>query len=605
VFPRAIRTLDRAQPVFEDVRGYTPDLASWLSNFGQLAASYDANGHYARVHPMFLPASYSETGGLLTAHEPSQKLDGFQKGANNRCPGGNVQPPPDGSAALADRRVRHVLDAARPMRRLVYICLFVAIAPWIAIGIAREASDDDTQDHYYVRAIFDNAANLVEGEDVKVAGVPVGAIERLDVTEDQKAALTLRIDNEDFIPWKADAGCTIRPQSLIGEKFVECEPGSAGEEPLQAIDAGPGEGERLLPVENTSSPVDLDLINNILRLPYRERFRILLSEFGTGLAGRGEELNEVIHRANPALRETDRVLAILADQNRVLARLARDSDTALAPLARERSRVSHWVVEANRTGQASAERSADLRRGINRLPAFLRELRPLMADLETLADQGTPLLADLKAAAPDMDRLIRGLGTVSEAGRESFPSLGDALERGRPALIRARPLIRDLGRLGREAGPATESLDELTASLEETGGIERINDFLYYLALNTNGFDAVGHYLRAGLVTNTCSSYFTEPAGGCNSNFYDPFSGPASASLGARNAEFDERTAGEEGSVAPQGTLLGGLLGGEQDPSQTRQREEGLERLRRRAEGQSPALGPEEPVLDYLLGGEE
>jgi hypothetical protein len=230
-----------------------------------------------------------------------------------------------------------------------------------------------------------------------------------------------------------------------------------------------------------------------------------------------------------------------------------------------------------------------------------------MADLEALADQGSPLLADLKAAAPNMDRLIHGLGTLSEAGRESFPSLGEALERGRPALIRARPLIRDLGRLGREAGPATRSLDELTASLQETQGIERINDFLYYLALNTNGFDSVGHYLRAGLVTNTCSSYFTEPAGGCNSNFFDPFLGPASASLGARNAEppAAAATTGSGGSVAPQGTLLGGLLGGDEDPVQARQREEGLERLRERAAGQSPALGPKEPVLDYLLGGEE
>jgi ABC-type transporter Mla subunit MlaD len=490
------------------------------------------------------------------------------------------------------------------MRRLVYICLFVAIAPWIVIGIVREATDDDTNDHYFVRAIFDNASNLVEGEDVKVAGVPVGAIESLDVTEDQKAALTLRIDNDDFTPWKTDASCTIRPQSLIGEKFVECEPGSTGAEPLPTINRGPGEGERLLPVENTSSPVDLDLVNNIMRLPYRERFRILLSEFGTGLAGRGEELNEVIHRANPALRETDRVLAILAEQNRTLARLARDSDQALGPLARERERLGHFIAVANETGQASAERSPDIRRGINRLPAFLRELRPLMADLEALADQGTPLLADLKSAAPQMDRLIKGLGTLSEAGRESFPSLGDALERGRPALIRARPLIRDLGRLGREAGPATESLDELTASLQQTGGIERINDFLYYLALNTNGFDSVGHYLRAGLVTNTCSSYFTEPAGGCNANFYDPFTGPASASLAARNARFDERKAGG-GNVPAQGTLLEGLLGGEADPRQTRQRDEGIERLRQRVErGRSPALEGGEPVLDYLLGGE-
>src|ERR687894_408060 len=95
------------------------------------------------------------------------------------------------------------------MRRLIYICLFVAIVPWIVIGIVREASDDDTADHYLVRAIFDNASTIVHGEDEKVA-------------------VTLRIDNEDFTPFKADASCTIRLQGLIGERFVECEHGSTG-----------------------------------------------------------------------------------------------------------------------------------------------------------------------------------------------------------------------------------------------------------------------------------------------------------------------------------------------------------------------------------------
>jgi phospholipid/cholesterol/gamma-HCH transport system substrate-binding protein len=100
VFPQAIRTLDRAQPVFEDVRAYTPDIASWLANFGQLAASYDANGHYARVQPMFLPATYSN--GELNANEPSQKLDGFEKGIKGRCPGGGVQPGPGSPPATAE-----------------------------------------------------------------------------------------------------------------------------------------------------------------------------------------------------------------------------------------------------------------------------------------------------------------------------------------------------------------------------------------------------------------------------------------------------------------------------------------------------------------------
>ena len=49
------------------------------------------------------------------------------------------------------------------MRRLIYICLFVAIVPWIVIGIVRDATDDDTKDHYFVRAIFDNASSIVAG----------------------------------------------------------------------------------------------------------------------------------------------------------------------------------------------------------------------------------------------------------------------------------------------------------------------------------------------------------------------------------------------------------------------------------------------------------
>ena len=153
------------------------------------------------------------------------------------------------------------------MRRLIWIGLFVAIVPWIVIGIVREATDNDTLEHYYVRAIFDNAANLVQGEDVKVAGVPVGVVKSLEVTDDKKAAVTLRIDDEDFIPWKSDASCVIRPQGLIGEKFVECKPGTTSGKPLAQIQSGDGEGERLLPVANTSSPVDIDLLNDILRLP--------------------------------------------------------------------------------------------------------------------------------------------------------------------------------------------------------------------------------------------------------------------------------------------------------------------------------------------------
>ncbi len=444
------------------------------------------------------------------------------------------------------------------MRRFIYLCLLVALLPWVVIGIVRESTDDDTKDHYFVRAIFDNASTLVAGEDVKVAGVPVGVISDLDITSDKKAAVTLRIDDEGFIPWKSDAKCKVGAQGLIGEKFVDCQPGSSSAKALARIDEGDGKGERLLPIEQTSSPVDLDLLNDIMRLPYRQRFAILLSEFGTGLAGRGEELNEVIHRANPALRETDQVLKILADQNRVLARLARDSDRVLEPLARERESFADFVVQANATGEASAERRGDLGRSIELLPGFLRELRPLMEDLEDFTDQGTPLLTDLNAAAPALGRLIEAQGTLADASRESFPSLGDALERGRPALIEARPLIRDLGEFGQEAAPVAVNLDDLTKSLNRTGAIERLNDLIYYITLVSNGFDGLGHYLRAGLVTNVCSTYALEPSPACRSTFYDPAAETSSANtrLEAANADPSKQTG--KGSVPPTGTSAPG-----------------------------------------------
>jgi phospholipid/cholesterol/gamma-HCH transport system substrate-binding protein len=102
VFPRAVRTLDRAQPVVEYARLYTPDLTGWLTKFAEVAAYYDANGHYARVQPVFSPAVYNRDQGRLEAVEPARRLEGFwERGNLTRCPGGATQPPPDGSAPIA------------------------------------------------------------------------------------------------------------------------------------------------------------------------------------------------------------------------------------------------------------------------------------------------------------------------------------------------------------------------------------------------------------------------------------------------------------------------------------------------------------------------
>ena len=81
---------------------------------------------------------------------------------------------------------------------------------------------------------------------MKVAGAVVGTVKTLDVTDDKKAAIDAQDHEPGFTPFHEDAHCTIRPQSLIGEKFVECTPGPGQAPELAKIEDGDGEGQRLL-----------------------------------------------------------------------------------------------------------------------------------------------------------------------------------------------------------------------------------------------------------------------------------------------------------------------------------------------------------------------
>ena len=267
----------------------------------------------------------------------------------------------------------------------------------VALVVGVGAGDGDDGD-YHVRAIFNNAAFAIPGEDVMVAGAKVGIVDELEVTDDLRAALVLKIEEKGFQDFRQDAECRIRLQSVIGEKLVEClptQPRPEGEAPPPALskipDGQDGAGQYLLPVEQTLTPVGEDLIRSVMRRPYRERFAIILNEFGAGLAGRGKDLRKVIRGANPALRELDRVLAILARQNRLLAQGAKSGDRVLAEWAKERKAVSNAIVKGNIAAQATAERRADLERNFELFPKFIKELKPTMASLGAMADQMTPV----------------------------------------------------------------------------------------------------------------------------------------------------------------------------------------------------------------------
>ena len=225
-----------------------------------------------------------------------------------------------------------------------------------------------------------------------------------------------------------DVTCETRPQSLIGEYFIDCNPGKSRDKLPE---------DATIPVRQSASVVPPDLVANIMRRPYRERFSILLSQLGIGLAGRGEDLNETIRRANPALREVNRVLRVLAQQRRTISDLYKDGDTILSQVAQRRRDVGRFVEEARDTTRAYATESASVDQQFRQLPTFLEELQPTLAALEGAAEAQRPALESLRVSARPLAALLRTTGNFSTASRPSVRALAALARSGEGNLRRS------------------------------------------------------------------------------------------------------------------------------------------------------------------------
>jgi phospholipid/cholesterol/gamma-HCH transport system substrate-binding protein len=95
-FPHLIQAMDASQTQLDTLREYTPDVIAALTNVGQASGYYDANGHYVRVQPTFF-AFGTDSQNQLTTRPPADRYQGLQT-VRVRCPGGALQPTPDGSA---------------------------------------------------------------------------------------------------------------------------------------------------------------------------------------------------------------------------------------------------------------------------------------------------------------------------------------------------------------------------------------------------------------------------------------------------------------------------------------------------------------------------
>jgi ABC-type transporter Mla subunit MlaD len=501
------------------------------------------------------------------------------------------------------------------MRRLIIAGALVAAV--VVVVLLVSGGGGGGNNGYLVRAVFDNGAFMVTGEQVRVAGANVGTIQSVDVSMPGqtvgyrdgkpvavpgKAIIVLDITDPGFQDFRRDASCQIRPQSLIGEKFVDCRPtlprapGSPVPPPLREIPSGQeGEGQHLLPLGSSGTSVDPDLINDIQTLPYAQRFRLIFNELGAGLAGRGEDLEVLVKRANPVLRDVDRLFGILSAQRDRLAQLSSDSAAILGPLARERAHVAGYFTNQGAAAQASAERGPQLEAALRKFPTFLREFRLTMRSLQGFSDAATPVFSDLGEAAPALTDATRTLTPFSEATTVALKSLGETGEAAGPIFREAEPIGRKTTQLSKSGAAPTTELANLFTSLRKTKGWDGLVELIYNSAASLNGFDQYGHYGRTLVTLTNCLEYEPASSGasGCVARFNGPNAGEGASGSAAElfsllQSGLSRRTGG---TVAEEGPVTG--VGQAAEAGQA-SGEAGVSGAAR--------TGGTAPLLDYLLG---
>ncbi|HEY2159676.1 MAG TPA: MlaD family protein [Solirubrobacteraceae bacterium] len=414
-----------------------------------------------------------------------------------------------------------------------------------AFGGGSSASGDPT---YTIE--LNNAFGLVNGEQFKVAGVPAGSISAINL--DQKtlnALVTVQVTTGGYGTFHEDATCESRPQSLIGEYFIDCNPGTQNSPVLK--------NGGLIPVSHTFSTIPADLLQNVMRMPYRERLTLIINELGAGVAGNPANLQSAIERAVPALTQTDNVLSQLAGDSRTLEGLTTTADSVITALANNGRNIQRFIVEADNTAVDSASQRTNLQATFQNLPGFLAQLRPALADLGAAADANVPVLSNLNASSGEVDRLVRDLVPFSRAAKPAVSSLGQASVTGRAAVNAAGPAVTHLNQFAKPAPELAQNLAIILHDLDLQSkavepdprspggkGYSGLQALLQYVFDQTNAVDyfgQFGHILAVDAFVNQCSGYQSPGTVAENLKLLGPSSRQCYSWLGPNQPGVNER----------------------------------------------------------------
>jgi phospholipid/cholesterol/gamma-HCH transport system substrate-binding protein len=270
--------------------------------------------------------------------------------------------------------------------------------------------------------VFENAGQLVKGDNVQVGGRAVGTVSGIELTANNQAAIKIRVQ-EPYAPLREGTQATIRLTSLSGiaNRYVALSPGPDSSKTLP--------DQARLDTSSTTTAVDLDQLFNTLDPKARADLQGVIEGFKTQFDGKGELAGESTKYLNPLLSSARRLVNETTEDEAALTDFIVSSSRTVTAVAERRDDLAALVGNANATTGAIAAENRALSEALALLPTTLRRGNSTFVNLRATLDDLDPLVADSKVATKDLAPFLRELRPLVRDAKPTIADLSTAVRR--------------------------------------------------------------------------------------------------------------------------------------------------------------------------------
>ena len=283
-----------------------------------------------------------------------------------------------------------------------------------------------------------------------------------------------------------------------------------------ALHMGPDSDEELpegatLAADATTSPVDLDQLFNTFDSKTRRGLQEFIRGQATVYTGNTEAARETYKYFAPSLKEGERLLAELNQDDAALSRFLVEGGEVFGALADRRDDLSGFIENANQALSAIAVENEAFDGALAALPPAMRQANTTFVNLREALDDVDPLMVDLGRVAPDLPQFLRDLRPVARNARPVLADLTTAISRPGSANDLTDSL-RDLPAVDRSAQTAVPATVDALADSQHIFEFARpySPDLVALISRIGSGagyYDFNGHYIRAQVAGSNIFDY--------------------------------------------------------------------------------------------------